>query len=264
MKVFGARVSLLSFLFLVASLSSYAQDYLVTVKGDTMTGVLKPLMFGPEKKMQVVGADRKKTILSIFQIRSYSMAGEMFQPVKGANGYTFMKVLKSGYLSLYAFQLENQVTYDGRFLQKRDGSGTEIPNLSFKKTISKFLEDCGGLTKKIEDGDLTRKHIEQIVDEYNACINTRTAQVLAPATKAPPATVQVDQAKLDPWQTLEDKVKGLAEFEGKTNALEMISEVKSKVAKNEKVPNFMVQGLKEILTQPELQEDLTNALKVLP
>lgn len=264
MKVFGTGASLLSFVFLIASFSSIAQDHLVTAKGDTVKGLLKPLMFGPEKKIQVVAPDRTKTVFSIFQIRSFEMDGETFQPVKGLSGYTFMKVLKSGYLSLFAFQLENQVTYDGRFLQKRDGSGTEVPNLGFKKTISNFLKDCPQLSKKIEDGDLTRKNMDQIVDDYNTCIDSRTAQALAPIVKTPVATAPVDQTKLNPWQTLEDKVKGLSDFEGKSNALEMIAEIKSKVGKNEKVPNFMVQGLKEILTQPELQEDLTSALKVLP
>jgi len=266
MKNFNLRSALLLCISIItfSSRTALAQDYLITAKGDSVNGVIKMMMYGPEKKVQVITKDRTKTIYSIFQVRSFSLAGETYHPVKGNTGYTFMKLLKSGYLSLYGFQLENQVSYDGRFLRKLDGRGIEIPNLGFKKTVSNFLEDCPDVYKRIDDGKLTKKDTEIIVDEYNACIAARS--VLPPAAEAT-KTVQeptADKAQLDPWQTLETKVNGMADFEGKGNALEMISEIKSKLAKNEKVPNFMVQGVKEILKQPELQEELNAALKVLP
>ncbi|SKC86244.1 hypothetical protein [Ohtaekwangia koreensis] len=258
MKTFGIIHIILFFVLMLVYQCVSAQDYVVNVKGDTLTGSIKPLTFGPDKKVQVTSADKKKTVVPIFQVKAYSLKGEVYQPVKGPSGYTFMKLLKAGYVSLYAFQLENQTSYDGRFLLKRDGTGTEVPNLSFKKITSRFFNDCPAIESKIEDGTYGKKDLDTIIDEYNACINGRTAehtQVIATRTE------QVK--KINSWDILENKVKGLTEFEGKTNALEMIGEIKNKISKSEKVPNFLINGLKGTLTQPELQADLETALKEL-
>src|SRR5688572_10891221 len=119
-----------------------AQDYLVTTKGDTLYGEIKPLNYGLEKKVQLRTADKKKQIYPMVQISAFALKKEVYQPVKGPNGYSFMKLLKPGYLSLFAFQGENQVTYDNHFLLKRDGNGTEVPNLSFRKILTNFPSDC--------------------------------------------------------------------------------------------------------------------------
>jgi hypothetical protein len=258
MKTFGIIHIILFLVLMLVYQCMSAQDFAVTTKGDTITGSIKPLTFGPDKKVQVTSADKKKTVIPIFQVKSYSLKGETYQPVKGPNGYTFMKLLKAGYVSLFAFQLENQTSYDGRYLLKRDGTGTEVPNLSFKKITARFFSDCPIVETKIDDGTYGKKDIETIIDEYNACINGRTAEhTQAIATR----TEQVK--KITSWDTLEEKVKALSDFDGKTNALEMIGEIKNKISKSEKVPNFLINGLKGTLTQPELQGDLEAALKEL-
>lgn len=231
-----------------------AQDFLVTVKGDTIYGEIKPLNFGPEKKVQVRTADKKKTIYSMFQVSHYSLEKESYYPVKGPSGYSFMKLLKPGYLSLYGFQPENQVNYDGRYLLKLDGRGTEVPNLSFKKTLVNFLKDCDKVATRIENGELTKKDLEQIIDEYNGCIAANTVQ------RVPSSGSVASKKKVDYWETLAEKVSAHENFDGKEDALEMINEIKTKLSKSEKVPNFLIQGLKETLTVPALQEDLQNAL----
>jgi hypothetical protein len=241
---------------MIAYQCSHAQDYVVTIKNDTLAGELKPLLFGPEKKLQVTETNKKKTVLPIFQVKSYWLKGEMYEPVKGPSGYTFMKVLKSGYLSLYAFQLENQLSYDGLFLQKKDGTSVEVPNLSFKKVLKNFLSDCAPVSNKIDEGTFNKRDLHQIVDEYNACIDSRTVDHTQAIAHDHEKTI-----KISSWDTLEDKVKAEPEFEGKANALEMISEIKSKIARSEKIPNFLVQGLKSSLTESKFEKELEAALK---
>ena len=128
--------------------SAYAQDFLVTVQQDTIKGEIKPLLYGSEKKVQVTEPGKKKVAYPFFKVKAYSLNGEVFQPVKGPNGYTFMKLIKSGYLSLLSFQPENQTAYDGLWLLKKDGDGMEVPNLTFEKGMKKFLGDCPALGKK--------------------------------------------------------------------------------------------------------------------
>src|SRR5688572_12826147 len=119
-----------------------AQDYILTARGDSLTGEVKPLLYGPEKKVQIVSADREKSTFSIFQVKAFSTAGEIYHPVKGETGYVFMKLMQPGYLSLYAYQMENQTRFDGLFLRKLDGQNLVVPNLGFKRYMSRFLEDC--------------------------------------------------------------------------------------------------------------------------
>jgi hypothetical protein len=256
MKSFGIIHILLFLILMVAYQCAGAQDYVITTKGDSLAGTVKVLSFGPDKKVQVSDANKKKTVVPLFQVKEYAWRNELYQPVKGPSGYTFMKVLKKGYASLFAFQLENQTTFDGRYLMRKDGTGAEVPNLSFKKSMTKFFSDCQEVADKIEAGAYGRKDIEKILDDYNACIEGKvTVHNQAVAVK----TEQVK--KINVWDALENKVKTQPDSDNKTTALEMIGEIKNKISKGEKVPNFVISGLKSSITQPELQPELEAALK---
>jgi hypothetical protein len=231
-----------------------AQDYVLTTRGDSLTGEVKPLVYGPEKKVQITEADKNKITLSLFEVRAYSQGGEIFHPVKGDNGYVFMKLIKPGYLSLYAFQQDNQMRYDGLFLKKVDGDQIVVPNLGFKKYISKFLEDCPKVSDRIKEGELGKKNLAAVVDDYNACIQNRTIN-----HKEVIVQNQEQTAKINAWDSLEESIK-TKDFKEKTDALEMISEIKKKIQREEKIPNFLVEGLKNSLQETGLSKELDHAL----
>jgi hypothetical protein len=254
MKNFCVIHILLFILLMLVYQCTKAQDYVITSKGDTLEGDVKPLTYGPEKKVQVTTAG-KKNVLSIFQTRAYTYKGDKFEPVKNDKGYVFMKVIKSGYLSLYAFQQENQTTFDGLYLVKKDGSKMEVPNLSFKKMMNRFLEDCPQVKAKIESGELSKRSLEKIVDEYNACVDNRTID----HDKIIAQNKEVSK-KISAWDVLEEKVKGKSDFEGKKDALEMITDIRNKVNRGEKVPNFLIEGLKNSLAKAEVTTELDNAI----
>jgi hypothetical protein len=238
-----------------------AQDFIVNLQGDTIKGEVKALAFGPEKKVQITEPGKKKALYPFFKVKSFSVDGELYQPVKGPSGYTFMKLLKSGYLSLYAFQPENQNSYDAMFLLKRDGEGIEVPNLTFKKGMRRFLDDCPVVAGKIENDMLNKRDINQIVDEYNACISDRTNAPAPTAAVAKPATAV--KKNTDVWNALEQKVKAQPDFAEKENALDMINEIKNKVAADQKIPNFLAEGLKGALDAGVFNPELENALKTI-
>ena len=74
----------------------------------------------------------------------------------------------------------------------------------------------------------------------------------------------VVQAKsISAWDELENQVKAAPEFDGKPNALEMIQEIKGKIGRSEKIPNFLTDGLKSVLKDDSFQPALANALKEL-
>jgi hypothetical protein len=247
--------AILSLIIFCAS-GAYAQDYVLSIKGDSLPGNVKAFNYGSEKKVQITGSDKKKTTIPLFQVKSFYIDGVKFVPAKGPTGYVFMKVVKEGYLSLLSFQIENQTSYDGRFLLKKDGQGVEVPNLTFKKTLRTFLRDCETVSTRIESGEFSRNDLETVIDEYNRCITGKQIEVTKEITQRREQT-----AKLNPWEALELKVKNASSLEGKDNALEMITEIKGKISRAEKVPNFMVDGLRNILNTPDLQPELEAALK---
>ena len=240
-------------ILLFACSTAFAQDYVITSKGDSLAGDLKIFTMGADKKV-MVNENKKKTYVALFQVKEFRYKDEMYKPVKGPAGYTFMKLVKPGYLSLFAFQLENQVTYDGLYLQKKDGSGIEVPNLGFKKAMKKFLTECPAVSLKLDTDVYGRKDLTIIIDEYNACIAGNTA-----AQNRALAQIQEQTKKSSPWESLREKVEA-ADFSGKADALEMIDEIRKKISRSEKVPNFMIEGLKSSLSGTTLQTELDAAL----
>lgn len=256
----SVRTSFLIFaLMLSYNLSSAQEDYVVTVLGDTLKGKIKIINFGEDKKVQITDSQKTKTQVTIFKTRVFSYKGDLFNPVKTETGYQYMKLLKSGYLSLYAFIPEKQSAYDGRYLLKRDGTGMELPNLSFKRMMTKFLGDCVVLADKIENGEIAKKDLDKIIDEYNKCIDDKShVHLVAQAVQAVP------EKSTASWDALEEKVKAHADFEGKSNALDMITEIKNKVKKSEKIPNFLSEGLTSTLSKTDLKDEVAKVLNSNP
>jgi hypothetical protein len=164
-----------------------------------------------------------------------------------------MQILKSGYLSLYAFNFPNQYMFDGRYMVKLDGSALEMPNISFKKMMINFLEECSEVTDRIKKGELGKSDINTIIDEYNICV-----------TKLKPASNAIATSEeLKALQNLSAKVREL-NFDAKEDALDILNDMQSKLEKKEKVSNYLVGGLEAALKdQSTLTEDLTKFTDLL-
>lgn len=246
------------FLIILSALSYsvlHAQsDYLVLAKGDTLYGKITHLSFGVEQKVQLVDSNKKKTVYSMYQVKSFKINEDNFHLVKIYAAYKYMKLILSGYLSYYAFQQDNQVTWDGRFIYKMDGRGIEVPNIGFKKKMAEFLEDCPDIADKIDSGELTRNEIEEIINQYNACIERYSAS----KQTVKQATPQQDVSN---WDTFETALRNTENLEDKETLLEMVTEVKAKAERGEKIPNFLLDGVKKgIAGNTTLEELLAKAL----
>lgn len=258
MKTFSTLHVILLLILLLVYHCSTAQDYLVTHQGDTLRGELRPMMFGPEKKVQV-RTDDGKEMYSILQTKFYSIDNVSYYPIKAPHGYTFMQLVKSGYLSMFKFQPENSSVFSATFLKKADGTGIELPNLGFKKQMTDFLADCQEVSAKVESGELKKSDIDQIVDGYNACVQNRTVNVKRDIEQHFEA-----KSALSVWEDLEQAVKAGDDFEDRGTALEMINDIKNRISRKEKVPNFIREGLRSALNdKPNLSEPLNAALAAL-
>jgi hypothetical protein len=259
-KIFMLQVLILLFFLIGYGVASAQADYVVTIKGDTLRGKVKLHSYTGvkytgsynSKYVQLIPADGKKSTHPVLETIAFMIDGEIYHTIKFDQGYTFMKLLKPGYLSLYSYQMETQTTWDGRYFVKKDGALLEVPNLGFKKRVTQFLADCPVVVKDIESGLLEKSDLLKIVEAYNACITSRTDlwSKKSPASEA--------------WAKLAIEVKALPDFAKKADALEMIGEVQAKLAKKETVPSFIVNGVKDTLNdQSTIKETLDQALAKL-
>lgn len=246
-------------LLVMVSFPSYSQtDYVVLAKGDTLYGKVTHLNYGIEQKVQLVDSNRKKIVYNIVQVKAFHLKTDDYHVVKMYDRYKFMKLVVPGYASLYQYQEDDRTTWDGRFLYKMDGTGLDVPNIGFKRRMVEFMKDCPQVAAQLDSGTLVRNDLVDIVQQYNACIENNT---LVSKTEGA-AAVQATVAKVSPWNELESAVKESASLEEKESVLEMISEARSKTERGEKIPNFILDGLKKSLArEPALSELLTKAIE---
>jgi hypothetical protein len=248
---------LLISLFFACSTTS-AQEYLVTTKGDTLRGELKVMTSSSIDNVRI-SIEKKKASFSALEVRALFMNGETYKPMRFENTIQFMKVLKAGYLTLYAFRPANIMTYDGRYLAKMDGGAIEIPSLTYKKTLSKFLEDCPTISDKIKDDQFKRGELEKIIDEYNACVDSRTSKAINTISNEASAS-----EKLEIIKQLQAKVEALEQLNDRKDVIDLLSDISTKVLQQQSISNYQLEALKNYLKGFEsVKEELEKVITVI-
>lgn len=233
-----------------------AQDgYLVTMKGDTVRGKIQIQSYDLMDRV-AFRVDGKKKNLPALEVRTIVLDSIKYLPVQYENKIRFMQVMKSGYLSLYAFRLDNPNSYDGRLLVKMNGSKLEVPNIQFKKLMSDFLEDCAPASEKVDSGELGRSKIEEIVDTYNECIKKQNEKTVIAAANASPLTEAI--------YALRVKVEA-SSLDSKKDVLDLLTGMDTKARLKEPVPGYLKDGLKSYLAdKKEFEAEYQKVMELLP
>ncbi len=251
---------LISFLTF-SSLAFCQSDYAITVKGDTLKGRVRILTYDQLDRVQVV-VEEKKKIFSALEIRTLSIAGVTYHTIKYDKGFRYMRLIKEGFLSLYGFRMPNQSTYDGQYLIKKDGSGLEMPNLTFKKSLSGFLSDCPEVNERIKSGDLSRKDVDKIVDRYNSCLQFKTER-RAEEPKIAPVT-EAESEQMIAVNTIIAKAEAATSLENKADIVDLLKDLRSKIARHEVLPNYILKDIKNQLGQnPEFAADVEKLMTLV-
>lgn len=255
--IFDFMRFLLVLTLFVCSLIVNGQDYLVTTRNDTLKGEIRLLNFGKVDQAQI-SINKKKKVLTAIEVKLVYMKGEAYKPLSFDNAIHFMKVLKTGYVSYYAFQPANQTSYDGRYIARIDGRGIEVPNLGFKRVMSNFMEDCPDVTAKIKSEELKRTDLEKILDEYNKCIDSKTI-----ASHKTIEQVNSGNQKLEAVKKLQTKVEGLDNLSNKKDVTDLLSDLSDKISRNQSIANYQLEALKGLLKDNEQTKEELNAVVAL-
>lgn len=248
---------LLSVVALLSVTASHGQDFLVTLKNDTIRGEeVRILSYDLLDRLQLIDGKKKSTFTAL-QVRQASIANEVYSPVKHDNAIRMMKVVRTGFLSLYAFRMPNQMSYDGRLLVKMGHSPQEVPNLGFKKFMGNLVEDCAEVADRLKNGDFNRTNVEDLVDTYNKCVAE------AQDKRFETIAQRVSNPTTDLIEQLKTKVNS-SDLTTKTEVNDLLNSISDRVKKNEPVPAYMKEGLKGYLSQREdLKEDTEQLLSLL-
>jgi ribosomal protein S17E len=234
-------------------------DYIVTLKSDTLRGEVRILSYDVQDRAQLT-VNGKKQLFTALQVSQIYKDDHFLIPVRMENTIRFMQVIKKGYLSLYGYKQQNQSTYDGRFLVKQDGSSMDLPNITFKKMIAGYVEDCPTLSSQVKNGDYSRRDIEQIVEIYNNCVMTRQPEeAQAPLT----SDLLLKRKRTEAIEDLVNLVKE-QDFENRQDALDLLADIQSKIDRNENVSNYQVETLRNFLAgQEKLQSQMEKVIGLL-
>ncbi|MEQ6118074.1 hypothetical protein [Reichenbachiella sp. MALMAid0571] len=247
-----------SFLMLICFVSSaYSQDkdYAVSMQADTIKGKMNIIDNPLSGHSLVVKAGKKKEQYPSYKISHLYKNGDTYHVAKIEGKYQFIKLIQEGFLSLYRYSPSDQQSaqmFQGSILITKDGRQKVVPNLGFKKQLAEFLEDCKSVSIKIENGELNKKDLTEIIDEYNACVpqdyTAKPGDIVEEIVYIP------DTSKID---ELISGVKSDADLSSNKELLEILEDLKKRKENGDDVPGYLSNILKNNL---QGKEDLLKLL----
>ncbi|MCV9388221.1 hypothetical protein [Reichenbachiella ulvae] len=242
MRIIAIIILSLSFSF---HISAQKKSYLVTTQLDTLQGKLSIQLGGQYQVDRVrIKMGKEKKYFDAFEIRVIQDKNQKYYPIKFNGRYQFVQVEKEGsFLSLYRYidQSTNNSQYAGKLLVSKDGQQHIVSNIGFKKKLAEFLVECEEVQNEVENGDYGRNDLYKIMDEYNACIESKSSRELEKLANVQEAS-QIE--------ALIETVEGM-DREDKDELIEMLTDVKGKLKDGEKIPGYLQSAIKEKLAGEE-------------
>lgn len=237
---------------LLASATLQAQDYLVTSKKDTLRGKLTLSGYTTADRAVLTSADKKKTEYPAYSLLAVHIDTNTYIPVRTPDAFRFMRLKKSGMVSLCYARQAPGTPYNIPYLVKVSGEAMEVNALRFKKTVSRFLAECATVRQKIEEESLGRDDLEKIVDAYNRCLVQQTTV----------AFIASEDPKLEALTAFNKKLS--QDTTVPPEALDILKDLYTKVKEGRPAPNYLTDGLREALKgHPAYAEELESLLATL-
>ncbi|MTI39796.1 hypothetical protein [Fulvivirga lutimaris] len=251
------RFSIYIILLFILSPAVYAQDWLVTTSADTLHGEIAIELPMERYEELTIKNDDSKQRFKAYQVIEFEHKGQKYKTVKHAGVYRIMLVDSDGYLSQFRFRADQGYEFASVFLLKTDGESLEVSNLTFKKSLAKFLEDCETVVDDLENKKYKRSDLDQIVADYNSCINEKTANKLTSETTSETST-SVSHPGIPIIESILKKIDTTSDLSA------MLNDIKSKLSKGENVAGYLKSALKEQAAgQENIKEEVDQLLETI-
>ncbi len=184
-KVLIPILFFIPFNLLSQGLTDYYQGYIIKSTNDTLHGLVKlrdafPYNVFSNVRFKAAESARKETF-SPDEIKGFVMGKEVYESKYSSaekEDKRFFKVISKGYLSLYVSERYDGPNTGSTFIILLEKQGTDEVVIyyaadyffPFRKKIAEYLKECPILAKKITQKEYQKKHIEQIVNDFNKCI----------------------------------------------------------------------------------------------
>ncbi|MDH5380663.1 MAG: hypothetical protein OEW75_07425, partial [Cyclobacteriaceae bacterium] len=189
----------------------------------------------------------------------FSRDGEIYHTIKFGEKYTYMKLIKEGYLSLYTARYDNSSDFSISIFKKMDGEVIEIPNIGFKKYLSEFLSECSDVQSGILNGTYKRKDLDIIQEEFNNCIEEKT-QLINNTESKTDSEPDLSNPKLDELISKITSAINNSDIENKSDVLEIIDAINKRKQSGESIPNYLSNSLVNELEGHEKLTELADEL----
>jgi len=153
------------FLLIVGKVSAQ-DDYLVTLKGDTIVGSMEIFSENFYDKV-VVSNDNESEDYKAFQVKSIFKDGDFLEPVAFQNRKVFGKRLVEGSLSHYLVKSEGSYEYNVDLLAKSTDETLQVSNIGFRKRLMDFVSNCSSLYDQLEEKEIAANDLDQVLSTYN-------------------------------------------------------------------------------------------------
>ena len=238
------------------SLTAVAQnDYIITSKGDSLSGTINFPLPGPGHEEVHIKIDKKKQRLKSYQVNRVVLKGKEYHVLRLGEVYKFMLLKKPGYTSLYQYRTEGGFEFSSPYLKKNGGKGIDVPNLAFRRTVGDFVSDCPELQLKINNRSLKKSDIEEILDLYNACAEQGVVY------KSNRFKEKSDSEESLIIATILTKVKIV---DPESEIINILEDIQEKIDKKEEIPGYLKSALKDQSKDlKEIKSDVNELLKKL-
>lgn len=232
-------------------------DFVVTLSGDTVHGNASIVKAGKFDIVQLAD-DSKKTKYTAMETKVIQIDNNLYHPVPLGGNIYFMKLLRTGFLSLYGYKIENQTTYEGRLLRKATGDIFDVPIIKFRSSIISFIKDCDSAAQVVKTHRLKRENLEEIVIEYNRCMGEVFRQRNTDNQLS--ITKEEKKSKLDDFRKLIESTQ----LDGKSEVMVLLSDMVSKIESGEPIPAYQKNALKDYLKgKRELSKEFEKLMTLL-
>ncbi|MGE0589765.1 MAG: hypothetical protein AB7O48_14405 [Cyclobacteriaceae bacterium] len=244
-------------LFFLTICASAQIDFVLTLQGDSIAGKVTLNSTSVVDRVQI-NTGTGKVNLTAMQVKEVNINKEVFEPVQLGERIRFMKLIKSGFMSLYAYKVEREPDYAGRLLRKLDGSYVDVPTLTFRGALVNFLKECYDVSEKVKSKELGRNELPLIVDMFNDCMKDKTESRF----NAGKAEISRDNKRLFIMDFIR-KIEA-SSIDNKSEVTQILNDMLSKIESNQVVPRYQIEALKEYLKgEKDWQDQLDQLLSML-